>query len=245
MSAMLLATRVAALFDIHGNVPALEAVLDDDAMQGVDLIVVGGDALGGPFPRETYHRLMSLEQAVFLRGNGERELANPPDGDIEARWVADQLEPQLRRRMAERSDQLTVDIPGLGPVRFCHASPRSDKEYLTRISPDPRIRPMLAGVAEQTIVCGHTHTQFDRHVDGIRIINAGSVGMPYENEPGAYWTLVGPDIEPRRTPYDLADAADRTRATHFPGAETFARERILTRPGPDDAAAYFESLTRP
>src|SRR6202040_4083507 len=108
------------------------------------------------------------------------------------------------------------EIGELGPTLFCHASPRSDEEPITRLTPAQRLDEMLAGTAEEVIVCGHTHVQFGRTHKGRRIINAGSVGMHSEGRPGAYWLLIGPDVELRRTTYDLADAARRIRSTGYP-----------------------------
>ena len=111
---------------------------------------------------------------------------------------------------------------------FCHGSPRSDEEIITAVSPEERLAPMLEGVAEDTVVCGHTHHQFDRAVLGKRLLNAGSVGMPYEDEPAAYWLLLGRRAELRRTAYDIAAAAERLRASGFPDVdELMLRESLL------------------
>jgi predicted phosphodiesterase len=218
--------RVAALYDIHGNLPALDAVLSEvDA----DLIVVGGDIVGGEHPAETLERLRALDDVRFIRGNVERELVDPspprPGGPPPG--AVDELKAKLG---AERVDflyelpgRVTIEVDGLGPVLFCHATPHSDEEIFTILSPDERVGALLAGVEERVIVCGHTHVQVDRRVDGVRVVNAGSVGMPYEEEPGAYWALLGPDVELRRTEY--------------PGAA----EPLASR---EEASSYFESLVR-
>ena len=132
-----------------------------------------------------------------------------------------------------------LDVDGLGPVRFCHASPRNDTEIFTAISPPERVAPMLAGVTEATVVCGHTHVQFDRAVGGRRVVNAGSVGMPYEDEPGARWCLLGPGVELRCTPYDLAAAAERIRATRAPDPDELAGV-VEHPPAADEATRFFE-----
>ena len=213
--------RVAALYDVHGNAPALEAVLAEVEALEVNAVVVGGDVAIGPMPRETLERLLALgERARFLRGNGDREIDDPPGGDDlweeRTRWSAEQLSRGQRAWLAALPDTQAADVDGLGPVLFCHGSPRSDDEILTAISPEKRVAAAVAGVAEQVVVCGHTHVQFDRQVAGKRLVNAGSVGMPYEAAPGAYWALLGPDVELRRTVYDLEAAADAIRSTRIP-----------------------------
>jgi len=124
------------------------------------------------------------------------------------------------------TQQLEVD--GIGDVRFCHATPRNDTEIFTRLSPEDRIRAMFAGVDSALAVCGHTHMQADRTVGSLRIVNAGSVGMPFA-DPGAYWLMLGPDVQLRRTSYDFDAAAARVRQTKFPGAESFAAQ-VITPP---------------
>ena len=110
---------------------------------------------------------------------------------------------------------------GLGDVLFCHATPRSDLEIFTRLTAEDRLFPAFAGVDAAVVVCGHTHMPFDRTVRGIRVVNAGSVGMPF-GEPGADWLLLGPDLWPRHLRYDFEAAAARIRASAYPQAEAFA-----------------------
>jgi len=161
------------------------------------------------------------------------------------RWSAEQLEPGRRDWLAALPDTQSVAVDGLGPVLFCHGSPQSDDEILTAISPEQRVAAAIAGVAERVVVCGHTHVQFDRQVAGRRLVNAGSVGMPYEARPGAYWALLGPDVELRRTDYDLEAAAEAIRATGFPDAEGLAAENVLTVPSAEEATRQFEGMARP
>ena len=240
--------RIAALYDVHGNLPALGAVLAEVEALGVDLVVVGGDIAIGPMPRLTLERLLALgERARYVRGNGDREIADPPPagGDLWAertRWSAEQLERGQRAWLAALPDTQSVEVDGLGPVLFCHGSPRSDAEILTRISPGRRVAAGVADTTEAVVVCGHTHVQFDRRVAGKRLVNAGSVGMPYEAEPGAYWALLGPEVELRRTAYDLDAAAAAVRASGFPAAEELAAENVLTVPGAEEATEQFEAM---
>jgi putative phosphoesterase len=218
--------RAAAIYDIHGNLPALEAVLQDIREAGVDHVVVGGDVVPGPKPRETLARLLSLDVPVqFILGNGEHEvlaeLAGVETGNVPerfrevVRWSAQQLHVDDERILAGWPETLRVEIRGLGEVLFCHATPRNDTEIFTRLTPEDRLLPIFEGLGVPVVVCGHTHMQFDRTVGRVRVVNAGSVGMPY-GEPGAYWLLLGPDVQLRHTPYDLADAAERIRGTGYP-----------------------------
>jgi putative phosphoesterase len=226
--------RVAALYDVHGNVPALEAVLAELEGADVDRIVVGGDVVHGAFPGETVAKLRALgERALWVRGNCDRA---PSEYD------AQRLDDEQRAFLAGLPLTLSLGVDGLGRVLFFHATPRSDEEVFTRYTPDERLEPMLAGVAEGVLVCGHTHVQVDRRAAGKRIVCAGSVGMPYADEPGAYWALLGPEVEFRRTPYDLESAAERIRASGWPDAEEFVRENLLEVPDGDEASRYFEEL---
>jgi putative phosphoesterase len=241
--------RVAALYDVHGNLPALDAVLAEVEGLDVDAVVVGGDICIGPMPSATLDRLLALgERALYLRGNGDREIAAPaPGADLwleRTRWSAAQLERGQLAWLAGLPDTQSVEVDGLGPVLFCHGSPRSDGEILTRISPQARVAVAVAGVGEAVVVCGHTHVQFDRRVAGKRLVNAGSVGMPYEADPGAYWALLGPDLELRRTEYDLEAAATAIRATGFPAADELAAENVLTVPSAEEATEQFEAMAQ-
>ena len=243
--------RVAALYDIHGNVPALEAVLADAEAASPDAILVGGDVAAGPLPRETLERLRTLAvPARFVRGNADREVVERfdrlrlpgPAPDASDAWVAQTLTREDRDFLADFEESVVLELDGLGPTLFCHGSPRSDEEILTPATSQERLRPILAGVAERVVVCGHTHMQFDRVVDEVRVVNAGSVGMPYERVAGAYWAILGPAVELRRTEYDRERAAERIRASGWPGAAEFATGNVLSVPSPDEACAVFERL---
>ncbi len=215
--------RVAVLCDVHGNLPALEAVLQEVDELGVDAIVVGGDVASGPMPVETLDALRE-RNALFVRGNADRvlDLAGADTGELWVRaryWVAERLGEERLAFLAGLPLDLTLEINGLGRVRFCHGAPGSDELTITRITPDERLRDLLAGVDEDVVVCGHTHVQFDRSVDGIRVVNAGSVGYPYEVEPAAYWALLGPVVEHRRTDYDVEAAVAAILARGYPKVE--------------------------
>jgi predicted phosphodiesterase len=242
--------RVAALYDIHGNLPALEAVLAAVDAEGVDTIVVGGDVVPGPMPREALDCLLDLgPRACFLRGNTDRLVVAAFDGDpLErlppfirepAAWSAAQLDRRHRDALAALPLALALPVHGLGEVLFCHATPRSDEENVTRLTPAQRVRPALDGVAQRVVVCGHTHMQYDRAVGGVRLVNAGSVGMPF-GPPGAYWALLGPDVRLVRTEYDLGRAAERVRATAYPQAAEFASRNVLAPPSEEEVLRAFE-----
>jgi predicted phosphodiesterase len=224
--------RVAALYDIHGNLHALDAVL---AEVDADLILVGGDAVAGPWPSETLERLRELGDGVrFIRGNADREVALELPGlapPAVMNFVRKQLTEEQIAFLGTWSLTDSIEVDGLGPVLFCHATPRSDDEILTRISTGERWQDALAGVDEPTVVCGHTHVQFDRRIGKTRVVNSGSVGMPYEDEPGAYWTLLGPDVEFRRTPYEPGDIQASGWPEEWPTAT------------PEEATQFFEGLS--
>jgi len=241
--------RVAAIYDIHGNLPALEAVLQDIRQAEVDHVVVGGDVILGPMPRETLTCLLDLDIPVqFIQGNCDREvlaqMAGTDTGTVPeqfreiVRWVAQQLHPEHEQLLANWPKTLRVEIRGLGQVLFCHATPRSDTEVFTRLTPEDRLLPVFEGLNVPVVVCGHTHMQFDRTIGRVRVVNAGSVGMPF-GEPGAYWLLLGPNVQLRHTPYDLAKAAERIRDTKYPQAQDFAARNVLQSPSEGETLEAF------
>ena len=242
--------RVAALFDLHGNLPALEAVLDEIGSEGVDRIVVGGDLVPGPMAPEVLERLLALPVPVdFIYGNGETEVLRASRGEALVRvpeahrplieWSAQQFDRHQLHLMASWPLTTRLTIDGIGDVLFCHATPRDDNEIFTRLTPVDRLLPVFESLGVQAVVCGHTHMQFDRMVGTTRVMNAGSVGMPFEGA-GAYWLRLGPECELRRTPYDLEKAATRIRATPYPQAEEFAARSVLQPPTEADVLGVFE-----
>ncbi len=247
--------RVAAIYDIHANLPALDAVLEDIRGAGVNLVVVGGDVLPGPMPRETLARLMELDvTARFIHGNGDRAVLEAMAGSVPPgipasyretmEWVARQLGPHEAQVLAGWPATLRMEIEGLGEVLFCHATPRNDTEIFTRLTPEERLRPLFEGADAPVVVCGHTHMPFDLTVGSTRVVNAGSVGMPF-GEAGADWLLLGPDIERRHTRYDLEAAAARIRETAYPEAEKFASHNVLRPPSAEEMLALFKASDRP
>jgi putative phosphoesterase len=226
--------RVAALADVHGNAVALEAVLAELEHERPDLIVSCGDLTWGPLPLETVALLEPWrERLQCVGGNSERELVERKliDSDI-AVWEHEQHDqPELAGYLERTQSTVTVEITGVGPTLFCHGSPRSDEECVTVETPAERVAEFTAGVRATCIVTAHTHMQYDRHVGQTRLLNPGSVGLPYEPEPGcAYWALLGPDVELRRTPYDLDAAIERLRAGGMPNFERI--EELMRTPPP-------------
>jgi predicted phosphodiesterase len=240
--------RVAGLYDIHGNLPAFEAVLADVRGAAVDLIVVGGDVVPGPMIRETLACLFDLEIPTrFIRGNGEAavlaEMAGHDSGVPErfrqtVRWSARQLHRAYDQAMAGWPRTVRLKIGGLGEVLFCHATPRDENEIFTRLTPEALLSPIFDGLQVPLVVCGHTHMQFDRSIGATRVVNAGSVGMPF-GEPGAYWVLLHDEVQLRRTSYDLSIAAERIRETDYPQAEEFAAGNVLQPPSEKEMLEAF------
>jgi predicted phosphodiesterase len=224
--------NVLALYDIHGNIDALEAVLADPRAANPDVVVVGGDAVPGPFAHATLARLDALSAPVrWIRGNGEREVAEavggarPADDDVAgltAALTAGEIGDDRARSLGQLP--LTLELDG---VLFCHAGPRRDDEMLTRLSPPKRWSEALGGVDAPLVVGGHTHQQDDRDVGGARFVNAGSVGLPYEGDGAARWLWVAdgrPEL--RRTVYDAARAGARMLEAGWPDERSIAAALI-------------------
>jgi putative phosphoesterase len=232
--------RVAALYDIHGNVPALEAVLAEVEREAVDALVVGGDVVSGPEPAEALDVLEALgDRVLFVRGNADREVLEGSGG--QSVWCRDRLGEERLARIAEWPLSLSLDIDGLGAVLFCHATPRSDEEIVTRITPEAEVAEILDGAKEELVVCGHTHVQYDRQIGPRRLVCAGSVGWPYEGREGAFWLLLGPGITHRRTEYDVRRAIEAAERSGFPNLGEVV-ELLREPPDPDEASAFFEGL---
>jgi putative phosphoesterase len=231
--------RVAALYDIHANLPALEAVLDEVAAERPDLVLVGGDLVAGPFPAECLDLLRALEtRSVFIRGNGDREVVTGGEG--ERSWCVERLGPERASFVEEWPLTVREEIDGLGRVLFCHATPDSDEAFLTPITPDDAVAEALAGADADVVVYGHIHVQYERG-DVPRLVNPGSVGWPHEGRPGAYWAMLGPEVDFRRTEYDYESAAEVILASGYPNAK-MAAETLLDPPTPEEATEHFENL---
>jgi predicted phosphodiesterase len=235
------AKRVAALYDIHGNLPALEAVITEVRREKVDLIMVGGDIVPGPMCSEVLDYLLGLDIATeFIAGNCEREMLALAAGEKPAslperlydlvKGVANELGPARQKTLANWPQTRRVAIEGIGEALICHATPRNDTEIFTRQTADDKLLPVFAGANAALVTVGHTHMPFDRKVGDVRVVNAGSVGMPFCEPQGAYWLLVGPEVVFKRTDYDFAQAAERIRQTSYPEAEKFVSTYVLNTP---------------
>ena len=241
--------RVLALYDIHGNVDALDAVLADPAAGAPDAVLVGGDAVPGPFAAAVLDRLAALRTPVhLLRGNGEREVAAAvgapaPAGDDLAAVTAAITAAELgeERAAALAALPLTLELDG---VLYCHASPRRDDQMLTRLSAPERWTAALAGVSAPIVVGGHTHQADDRRVGAVRFLNAGSVGLPYEGDGAARWLWVE-DGAPaaRRTSYDAAGAGARMVAAGWPDERSIGAS-LLDPVDPIEVTRIFEEIAR-
>lgn len=240
--------RVAALYDVHGILPALEAVLADPRCAAADTVVCGGDLVAGPLPAECLELLEADGRVRFLQGNGDRETVLPPTtgplAEVGA-WAAGRLGPERLDRIARWPATIELEIAGLGSVLFCHATPSSDTDILTAVTPDEEVALALAGVAADVVVCGHTHVQYDRGVGSTRLVNAGSVGMPYEGSSDARWAILDAgEIALVSTPYDAAAALVALSATGFPMLDDWyggvARGEVTA----EEATTIFEGRRR-
>ncbi|MEQ1904490.1 MAG: metallophosphoesterase family protein [Pirellulaceae bacterium] len=247
--------RVAVIYDIHGNLPALEAVLEEIRGGSFDRVVIGGDVLPGPMPIETIEALLGLAvPTTFILGNGDREVMSrmlgietdwyrsaPESWRLPVQWSADQLGSKHQQLIASWPASCQFVIEGLGEVFFCHATPRNDTDIFTPLTPAKYLTPIFQPLNVPIVVCGHTHIQFDHQIGSMRILNAGSVGMPIGNA-AAYWLALGPNVELRQTSYDFARAAERIKATTYPQAEQFAEHSVLRPPSEQAALANYQRV---
>ncbi|MEM7739107.1 MAG: metallophosphoesterase family protein [Deinococcota bacterium] len=232
--------RLATLYDIHGNLPALEAVLADIEHHQPDALVLGGDVLSGPLPVATLEALTSLDLPLhWIMGNGDTDIVSQvktgsskglsAKGDADAAWVANKLSAQQQDFVATWQDSLTLPVNGLGEVLFCHAIPTSNTFVFTVNTSEVKLEPIFANLPVNTIICGHTHMQFDRVIAGKRVVNSGSIGMSFV-KPGAHWLLLDGDVQLMHTEYDVNAAATRIRASDYPDAEAFVSGNVLSVP---------------
>lgn len=240
------ARRVALLADVHGNAPALAAVLREVETENVDLLVHAGDLTWGPLVAETLTLIRGYgDRTAFVRGNAERAILELADGAREddptdrEKWLLEHHDTEAVTFIRSFADNVVVDVEELGVVRVCHGSPRGDTECVTVATPEARVREFMAGVDETIVATAHTHVQFDRLVGEIRLLNPGSVGVPYEGRPGAFWALLGPDVELRETAYDLSETIAAYSLTDDPSREAMV-EVLEQPPTPDELIADAE-----
>ena len=243
--------KIAAIYDIHANPIALKAVLTDIETNNIDLIIVGGDVVSGPMPKETLDLLQNVKSPIrYILGNAETEVLRYLNGEKinglseranqEARWVSKQLSDENIELINSWSKFVEIHSKELGTILFCHGTPRSDVEVFTKVTPNKKLRQLFENVDASVVVCGHTHIQFDRKIKNIRIVNAGSVGMPF-GKTGADWLLIDNSINFKHSDYDLEEAAKLIQKSNYPYAETFVLNNVLKSPSESDA---LEMLTK-
>ncbi len=242
--------RAAVIADVHGNAPAFEAVIAEIRDRQPDAVVSCGDLSWGPLPEETLALARELARkvpCVFVRGNADRALLEAAGGDESLtereRWMSAKHTGGDLDFIRSFVATAVLDVHGLGAVRFCHGSPLSDEDCITPVTPQERLLPLVAGMKEEALVSAHTHVQFDRRVAGIRSINAGSVGMPYEDSRGAFWAILAEDVTLLHTEYDLSETLGRYRATDDPLAEQMV-EILEHPPTREEAIEHAERVQR-
>ncbi|MEV0901013.1 metallophosphoesterase family protein [Actinoplanes sp. NPDC049802] len=245
--------RVAVLSDVHGVLPAVEAVLAEPEVAAADLIVLTGDVACGPQPAAVMDRLLGLgDRVAWVRGNADRELVEYRRGacteipDPIGPSAAENLREEHVDFLAELPISLTLTVRGLGKVLFCHATPRNDEEIVLVTSSTDRWAEVLADVDPEvtTVVCGHTHMPFTRLAANRLVVNPGSVGMPY-GRAGAHWAMLGPGVELRRTMLDVPTAtASIAAGSTFVQAEEWADYCLNARATEQDAYAIFAPAER-
>ncbi|MEQ5790786.1 metallophosphoesterase family protein [Muricauda sp. NFXS6] len=244
--------KIAAIYDIHGNPFALEAVLKTISGQGVDMVLVGGDVVAGPMPKETLSLLREMEVPMsYIRGNAETDLLRHAKGEEvlglgprakgEAVWAADCLDARDIAFIESWAETLEVNSPALGDILFCHATPENDTDVFTTLTPEHKLEPIFGTLGTSMVICGHTHMQFDRKIAGVRVVNAGSVGMRFGGT-GADWLLLDDDVHLMHAPYDLGSAAAHITALEYPNARDFATKYILASPSEEEALRMLSRL---
>jgi predicted phosphodiesterase len=240
--------RIAVLSDIHGVLPALEAVLAEPDVSAAERIVVTGDIAAGPQPARVLDLLVGLgERVVWVSGNADRELlehrrgGGGPVPDPIAPWAAEQLREDQLDLLASLPASVALSVRGLGKVLFCHATPRDDEEVVLVDSRLDRWAEVFDGLDGdvRTVVCGHTHMPFVRLAHGRLVVNPGSVGMPY-GRTGAHWALLGPGVELRVTDFDVdAAVVEVCRDSSYPDVEAWTDYFLRARATDADALAAF------
>ncbi|TGA95831.1 metallophosphoesterase [Sporolactobacillus shoreae] len=248
--------KIAALYDIHGNFPALQAVLKELHYLQPDVIVIGGDIVSGPMPVQTLDCLLNLRRdakVTFIRGNGDREVSEASkglglknlseQGQKTEQWVAEQLTEKHIEFLSHLKSVASIQTE-LGDLLFCHATPMSDSDIFTPQSNKKRLEKIFGNVEQSIVVCGHTHVQFKLKFEKKLIFNSGSIGMPYAKQTGAYWLFISPDgIQFKRTSYDLNEAAKLFRQSNSPSVEDFINNNLFHIPTEKEAMAFFNKIT--
>ncbi|WP_445506179.1 metallophosphoesterase family protein [Niallia sp. 03190] len=250
--------KIATLYDIHGNFPALKAVLDELETIQPDLIIIGGDIVSGPMPVQTLDCLLNLRKRIkvnFISGNGDREVVEASkglrllqlseQGRKTQQWVADELTDKHLEFLSNLQSITEIHMENLGDLLFCHATPESDADIFTPLSSKERLETLFAHVEQPIVVCGHTHIQFKIELGKTSIVNSGSVGMPFAKRPGAYWLLINSDgIEFKQTQYDFERAASDIRKSNYPTAEEFIKNNFLHIINEEESMVLLEKMSK-
>ncbi|MBL7063440.1 MAG: metallophosphoesterase family protein [Anaerolineae bacterium] len=237
-------TRFAVLSDVHGNLLALEAVLADVEAQGTpDTYWVLGDLIAFcPWPAETLARLRALPNAAFLMGNTDRYVVtgrrpvfpvrSPEDWaqmpfalagrDANFRWIVERLSYADYKFLRNLPPRLEMDVPGYGHIVAVHATPADDETNIYPDTPDDEVRPHLASLDARLLLYGHTHRPVDRVVDSVRLVNAGSVGLPLDGDPRPAYALLDFEgdqcnVTIRRVEYDMEAVVVELERVEHPG----------------------------
>jgi len=231
--------RIAAIYDIHGNFPALQAVVAEISKASIDLILVGGDVIAGPMPVETLQLLEKTSKKIpmqFIHGNAESELIRFVNGkDINGltknseaitHWLAKELNSEQIEFISTWAKIRQLKLDNGKEILFCHATPDNDIDIFTQLSLESELIPVFKNLKASIVICGHTHMQFDREIANIRVINAGSVGMPFGHT-GADWLIIDNEISFMHSDYNLEKAAISIRKTNYPQADQFANNNVL------------------
>jgi predicted phosphodiesterase len=228
------------LYDVEGNLPALEAALAEVERDGADVVVCGGDLVAGPSPAEVFDRLSRLPAVRFVRGNADRMVLHGTDEyGTDWRGYRERLGEARLAEVASWPLSAELEVDGLGRVLCCHSTPAADDPIYTRLTPDVDLAALLGDVDADAVVVGHTHVQFDRRLpSGLRVVNAGSVGIPFERPRGAYWALLGPDVELQRTDYDVEGAVAAMREGGAVPEQYLAE--LLDPPDGDETSERYE-----
>ena len=237
--------KIAAIYDIHGNLPALKAALKEIDKNGVDNIICGGDVVLGPMPCETLDYLLGFNIPVtFISGNCETQMLDIMQGKESLllpvavydtmKWTARQLTKKHIEVISSWTSMYVTGKNKLGKIMFCHATPRNNTEIFTKLTQEGTLIPVFENCGADIVICGHTHMQFDRSIGKTRVVNAGSVGMPY-GERGAYWILIDDDVKLMCTSYDFEGASSIIKATQYPNADEFS-ENFVLRPYTEEYA---------
>ena len=242
---------IAALYDIHGNLSALQAVLHELVQIKPDLVVIGGDVLPGPFPRACLDAIKKFPYPTkYIKGNGEDGVIDANENKIDPglpesvqhslNWNAQKMENEQIQEISSWPKTFSLSHPILGQILFCHATPENNTEIFTKKTSADLLPNSLYSFKDTIIICGHTHMQFDIIRKGVRIINAGSIGMPF-GKSGAFWLLIKENITVMDTPYDLEDASQKVITSGYPEAHQFS-EMIIRPPSESDMLERFSQL---